>query len=279
MQRNRYQQGSVVLDPRTRTWFFRYRVEGRQRSVRLGRFPTKKAALQAAEPLRTRINSGSEGKRVLVANLWEMYKTEKMPCKLPTRLAYTSWMKNHILPHWGQIPITGLQPRSVELWLKGLLLSPKSRVHIRGLMSQLYDFAQWAGITPATERNPISLVKIEHATMRRKPRSLTVEEFQRILSHLKEPLRSIAIVAVSLGLRASEVLGLKWKHVDWLNSRLAVEQRIYRQQVDYTKTRESSGELNVDASVLQVLKDWWQASKFHGQEDWIWASPTCPGSA
>ncbi len=140
-------------------------------------------------------------------------------------------------------------------------------------MSQLYDFAQWAGITPATERNPISLVKVEHATRRRKPRSLTVEEFQRILNHLKEPLRSIAIVAVSLGLRASEVLGLKWKHVDWLNSRLAVEQRIYRQQVDYTKTRGSSGELNVDASVLQVLKDWWQASKFHGQEDWIWASP------
>ncbi len=135
-------------------------------------------------------------------------------------------------------------------------------------MSQLYDFAQWAGITPATERNPISLVKVEHATRRRKPRSLTVEEFQRILNHLKEPLRSIAIVAVSLGLRASEVLGLKWKHVDWLNSRLAVEQRIYRQQVDYTKTRGSSGELNVDASVLQVLKDLDMGEPKHSSGDY-----------
>jgi integrase len=274
MQRNCYQHGSVVLDSRTKTWFFRYRAEGRQKSVRLGKFATKKAALQAAEAVRTRINSGNEEAKPLIANLWEMYKNEKMPTKLPTRLAYDSWTRNHILPRWGQTPITSLQPRSVELWLKGLRLAPKSRVHIRGLMSQLYDFAQWSGITPATERNPISLVKVEHATRRCKPRSLTVEEFQKVVIHLKEPLRSMAILAVSLGLRASEVLALKWKHVDWLNRKLSVEQRIYRQHVDETKTRGSSAELDLDPSVLQVLKEWRQGSQFRGEEDWMWASPT-----
>lgn len=207
--------------------------------------------MQAAEPVRTRINSGNDESKPLIVNLWEMYKIEKMSTKLPTRLAYDSWMRNHVLPRWGQTPITSLQPRSVELWLKGLPLAPKSRVHIRGLMSQLYDFAQWAGITSTTERNPISLVKVEHATRRRKPRSLTVEEFQKVLIHLKEPLRSMAILAVSLGLRASEVLALMWRHVDWLNSKLSVEQRIYRQHVDDTKTRSSSAELDLDPSVLQ----------------------------
>jgi integrase len=273
-RRNQYQQGSVVLDPRTKTWFFRYRAEGRQRSVRLGKFPGKKAALQAAESVRTRINSDTEEAKPSVVNLWLMYKNEKMPSKLPTRLAYESWMKNHVLPRWGQTPITSLQPRSVELWLKGLPLAPKSRVHIRGLMSQLYDFAQWAGITPATERNPISLVKVEHATRRRKPRSLTVEEFQKVVIHLKEPLRSMAILAVSLGLRASEVLALMWRHVDWLNSKLSVEQRIYRQHVDDTKTRNSSAELDLDPSVLQILKDWRQVTQFRAEEDWMFASPT-----
>jgi hypothetical protein len=155
MQRNCYQRGSVVLDSRTTTWFFRYRAESRQKSVRLGKFATKKAALQAADSVRTRINSGNEEAKPLIANLWEMYKNEKMPTKLPTRLAYDSWTRNHILP-------------------------------------------RWAGITPATERNPISLVKVEHATRRRKPRSLTVEEFQKVAIHLKEPLRSMAILAVTL---------------------------------------------------------------------------------
>ena len=81
---------------------------------------------------------------------------------------------------------------ALELWLKGLTLAPKSRVYIRCLLSQFYDYAQCAGIVPPTERNPISLVRIEHATRRRQPRSLTVEESQTILDHLKEPLRSIA---------------------------------------------------------------------------------------
>jgi len=273
MQRSQYQHGSVVLDPRTKTWFFRYRLEGHQKSVRLGKFATKNAALQAAEPVRTRINNTREEEKPLVAALWEMYQQEKMPRKQATSLAYSSWMRNHILPRWGKTPITGLQPRVVELWLKGLTLAPKSRVHIRCLLSQLYDYAQWAGIVPPSERNPISLVRIEHATRRRKPRSLTVEEFRRVLDHLKEPLRSMAILAVSLGLRASEVLGLQWKHVDWLNRRLAVEQRIYRQQVDSTKTAGSSAELHLDVSILRLLRDWHQMSQFRGEEDWMFASP------
>ncbi len=74
-RRNRYQQGSVVLDPHTKTWFFRYRAKGRQRSVRLGKFPTKKAALLAAGAVRTRINSSNEATKPLVANLWLMTST------------------------------------------------------------------------------------------------------------------------------------------------------------------------------------------------------------
>jgi integrase len=92
----------------------------------------------------------------------------------------------------------------------------------------------------------------------------------------------MAILAVSLGLRASEVLGLQWKHVDWLNHRLAVEQRIYRQHVDSTKTAGSSAELHVDV-FLRLLKAWHQMSQFQGEEDWMFASPIQlgrpPGSA
>jgi len=85
--------------------------------------------------------------------------------------------------------------------------------------------------------------------------------------------RSMAVLAISLGLRASEVLGSRCKHVDWLNQRLCVEQRIYRQQVDTTKTSGSSAELHLDASVLRLLKEWRHASQFNEDEDWMFASP------
>jgi hypothetical protein len=88
------------------------------------------------------------------------------------------WFKNHIVPKWGNSALSELQARPVEIWLTSLKLSPKSRSHIRSLISTLWDFAMWRGDVP-TQRNPMELVTIKGATKRtRKPRSLTVDEFQ-----------------------------------------------------------------------------------------------------
>jgi integrase len=51
-----------------------------------------------------------------------------------------------------------VQPRPVELWLRELPLSPKSKTHVRSLMHGLVEFAMWAGLLDIS-RNPISLVK------------------------------------------------------------------------------------------------------------------------
>ncbi len=44
---------------------------------------------------------------------------------------------------------------------------------------------------------------------------MTVEEFGRLLPHLPEPFRTMCIVAMCLGLRVSEVLGLQWGDFDF----------------------------------------------------------------
>jgi hypothetical protein len=73
----------------------------------------------------------------------------------------------------------------VELWLESLTLAPKSKVHIRGTLSILWDFAMWRADVP-TQRNPMELVTIKGATKRaRKPRNLTVEEFQKFVQYLE----------------------------------------------------------------------------------------------
>jgi integrase len=81
------------------------------------------------------------------------------------------------------------------------------------------------------------LVTIKGATKHtRQPRSLTVEEFQKFVAQLEEPIRTIALVCVCFGLRISEALTLRWSDVDWLNGKLHVERGIVRQQVDDVKT-------------------------------------------
>ncbi len=191
-----------------------------------------------------------------------------------TRQGYNTWLNNYILPKWGDSTLQDMQARPVDLWLQSLSLASKSKVHIRGLIRALWEFAMWRGDVPI-QRNPMELVTIKGATKRiRRTRSLTGEEFQRLVERLEEPFRTMALVCVCLGLRISECLALKWADVDWLNGALSVERGIVHQVVDDVKTPESQRSMCADGDLLEVLKAWKQRSQFSGPDDWIFASPS-----
>lgn len=276
-QRNR--GGSVVLDKRSSTWMFYFWDDGKRRSKRVGmlrQFPTKAAAWRAAKPLRDAVESNTQtniGKALTVNALIETYRVEKMPRREDTRRSYEQWLKNHIVPKWGDGLLAAVQARPVELWLAKLNLSPKSKSHIRGLLSTLWDYAMWRGEVP-TQRNPIELVTVTGASKRtRQPRSLTVAEFQKFAVELALPFRTIALICVCFGLRISEALALKWGDVDWLNGKLKIERGIVRQIVDDVKTVNSERALHVDTEMLNALKAWRQETQFAEQNDWVFASP------
>jgi len=268
--------GSIVKDKRTQSWQFFWWTDGQRHSKTLGRFPTKKAAWDAAQVFRVQLpqpQPPSAPAVPIVAALVEQYRVEKMPRRRDTRRTYDCWLRNHIVPKWGDCALTDVQARPVELWLDSLALAPKSRAHIRGTLSILWDYAMWRGDVP-TQRNPMELVTVKDASKRiSKPRSLTVEEFQRFIVHLGEPLRTIALMCVCFGLRISECLALRWSDVDWLNGLLRVERGIVEQNVDEVKTTGSRRALHITAEMLNTLKQWRQMTQFSAQEDWIFASP------
>src|SRR5215469_784184 len=141
---NRIRTGSVVQDKRDKVWRFWWWENGKRRSKVLGRFPSKAIAWKAAKPLRDALEAKPKHNTPgvpTVGTLVEQYKTEKMPVRKDTRRTYGSWIRLHVLPKWGQHSITDLQARPVELWLESLALAPKSRTHIRGILSSLWNFA------------------------------------------------------------------------------------------------------------------------------------------
>ena len=273
MRVQRHASGSVRFDKRRRTWNFLWYESGKRRSKLIGtkqEYPTKASAWKAVTPVETKPQPSSAP---TVAVLVERYRAEKMPARFSTRRGYNAWLKNHIVPKWGACEITTVQPRPVELWLQSLALTPKSRAHIRGMLRILWDFAAWRGDVPM-QRNPMELVTVKGASKRAsKPRSLTVEEFQKFVAQLHEPFRTLALLCVCCGLRVSECLALKWSDVDWLNGELTVERGIVRQHVDDVKTETSQRRMTLDAGLLEILKAWKQTTQFSAQEDWIFASP------
>ncbi len=274
----RHKTGSVVFDKRRKTWNFLWWEDGKRRCKVIGRgrdYRTKASAWNAANAFRDSLEvPGKTASSVLTVNiLVEQYRLEKMPKRIDTRRTYEAWLRNHILPRWGNGSLAELQARPVELWLESLTLAPKSKAHIRGVLSILWDFAVWRGHV-AMQRNPMELVTVKGATKRtRQPRSLTTEEFQKFVYHLDEPFKTIALLCCCLGLRISECLGLKWVDVDWLNGRVRVERGIVCQQVDDVKTAESRKQIVVGSELLDRLKMWKQTTQFSALDDWMFASP------
>jgi integrase len=277
----RQRQGSVVLDRRIKTWNFFFWENGRRRSKKIGplaQYPTKASAWRAAMPLRHALENNqpvvtSTTTVPTVNTLVEQYRAEKMPDRKDTHRTYQSWIRVHILPKWGNNPITDLQARPVEMWLESLALAPKSRTHVRGILSSLWKFAMWKQDIPM-QANPMALVTVKGASKRvHQPRSLTVEQFRLLVSHLREPFGTMALLCICFGLRISECLALKWSDVDWLNGLLRVERGIVEQKVDDVKTAESRKSLVIDNDLLERLKVWKQRTDFPENGDWIFASP------
>jgi hypothetical protein len=127
-----------------KVWRFYWWERGKRKSKVLGRFSTQSKAWAAAKPYRDDLESRLAAAITLtltLPQLVEHYRLEKMPTRASTRRGYEVYFRKHILPKWQHSEITELQARPVELWLKTLALAPKSKVHIRGLLHTLWDYA------------------------------------------------------------------------------------------------------------------------------------------
>jgi integrase len=102
---------------------------------------------------------------------------------------------------------------------------------------------------------------------------MTIEEFHHLSAILTEPYRTMAIVGVCLGLRWSELVGLKWQDIDWLNGKLRLQRAVVKQIEDEVKTVHSSKPLALDPRILDVLKQHRQNRVFTAPADWVFASP------
>ena len=147
MRVQRHSTGSVRWDRRRGTWNYLWYEAGKRRSKLIGnkqQFPTKAAAWKEVQRMALRECSNQAGETV--ETIVRRYEVERMPSRHSTARVYRSFLKNHILPKWGDTLVQDVQPRRVELWLRTLEQSPKSKTHVGSLLHSLLEFAMWAGV-------------------------------------------------------------------------------------------------------------------------------------
>jgi integrase len=90
----------------------------------------------------------------------------------------------------------------------------------------------------------------------RKPQVLSPEKFQELVAVLREPYKTMVIVAMCTGMRVSEVLALRWEHIDFKAGAMLVQQGVVKGRIGKVKTEASHDEVLLDPAFAAVLNDW-----------------------
>jgi integrase len=271
----RYQVGCLYRERRKAgpdVWVFRYRDGERNRKEQIGtveQFPRKSDALKACESLRANLNRHARLLRTF-GELTDHYLKHELPRKTPyTGKVYAGYLKTRILPKWAEHSLSDVKAVAVETWLKTVKLSPGTKAKLRNLMHAIFNHAmRWEFASV----NPITLVR-QSAKRTRVPDVLTAEEIGKLLSELKDPWRTAVYLAVTTGLRVSELLALKWADVDFAAGEIRLSRGIVRQHIGEMKTEASRKPVPLDAGLADVLIQWRGWCPYNQDADYIFGSP------
>lgn len=291
MARDSFQAGSLQLKKRSGKpgmWVLRYRDgAGVRKSDQIGtveQYPTKAKAERAAFPIRERINDRTAC--LYFHQLATKYEAEEMPSRADTAAGYRSNLKR-LRERFDNERLEDLVKNrvAIESWLKDLKtlpvgkaktvrsMSPTSKQHIRNLLHLMIKRAMaWGYVQLQT--NPISLVRVKGGKNASAPRSvITRQQIMELLRDPKLPVRVkvMIVVAVCTGLRASEILGLRWENLDFEGMAISVENSVVGKHREDPKTEASQAHVPLHPYLATTLRGW---KKFlPAINGWVFGNP------
>jgi integrase len=218
-----------------------------------------------------------------------------------------SMQRVHISPRLGSLPVTNVTRAHVEAVATAMLKKKLSSKTVRNTLSFLHSVFEHAIDEGWCHENPV-----RRATRPGRRRSgdvapdlqfLTVEELDAVLRAIpdevvfREPkptrkgrrgpspppppdvlgpvLRVVILAAAMTGLRQSELLGLRWRHVDWIAQRIRPRSTFVRGE----HSEEGKSDLSTKRSVpmadrlARELDGWSKRTEFGAEDDLVFAHP------
>ena len=171
----------------------------------------------------------------------------------PTREKESLYLNNYIVPRWGKFRLNQIQPKAVEDWLHTTFDSWWAMHGVRAIMSRVFYYAEGHGLWEEGKRSPASKAKLGKRRYKRERRILSFDETARVLTRLDCTMRLIILICIATGARISEVLGLKWRHVNLEAGTIKIEQRVWHQDVGRPKSEDSKRILGI-GDLVETLR-------------------------
>jgi integrase len=291
----RHQRGWLKKEERSQgeTWvlFFRTvrksdgkRVQNKIPICLVKDFSTKHSAWEEVERQHLQINQVDFRGRVTFADLAHHYAehelvepTESIHPKAHTTIrGYERALRNRLLPRWGNRVALSIEPLEVEQWLTSLKgqegLANPTLDKMRRVMSLVYRHSQRYGLIPRNqESNPMRFVRCK-TTTEYEAMILTPEQAYAVLLNLRDPERTLTLLAAGTGLRISECLGLQWQDVSFSEAIIQVRRTWTCGKVGWPKSKTSKGPVPLHPLLAEFMFRWKRKTSYSQPGDWVFPS-------
>lgn len=171
-----------------------------------------------------------------------------------TQKKYNTQIENHLMPAFGKMRLADIGRADIEGFLaaKAEKLGWWSRIDLKGILSAIFTAAKdWKWFEGD---NPTKNVRIGRKMLVREKRLLSIEDLRLLLASLNDRCQFIVLIVFGVGLRISEVLGLRWSDIDLDARTLTVRRRWYRGDlVEQTKSEASAATMRLGDSLVAEM--------------------------
>lgn len=227
-------------------------------------YNTRKEAEKDLPKILVKIQSGeliSKNKITLgdFSKEWLVEKIKKDNLSPVTIAGYENIINNHIVPTIGTFKLQDIKAYNLQKYfdLKAETLATKTLDNHMKLLTSIFLRALDMDII---EKNPLTKVKIGRIKSE-EVKIFTIEECKILIDKVQDNLllKMPVILALFLGLRRGECLGLRWSDIDFNNKTVTISQNLqYVNQVFYfkePKTKKSKRTLAIPDAIIPLLKE------------------------
>lgn len=171
----------------------------------------------------------------------------------------------HIIPELGNKNIDSITPIQVSAFLSRKQKHGTSKSLLHGIYVTLNQIFKDAYRLQMTSKNIMELVDLPKykKELKKEIQTLSLDQVKLVIKALDtEPLKWKAYTRLSIdtGARKGEILGLKWKCVDFANNTISIENNLLYTRdkgiyEDTPKTKTSIRTIDVDLNVMLLLKE------------------------
>lgn len=286
MARKRFQKGHVRIR-RTKNpyWEGFYwedlrfedgRIVRKQRTLNLGRvedIPTKRLAERKLADALAEVNDVDYKPRAIITVgefVEDRYRKLVLPLrKRTTRHGYEVILNHHILPEFKDRQLVEVSHEDLQGFANRKTASGAAWNTVKNIVTvfgAVYSAAVKYGYVRA---NPVHSVELPSEPVRFQPQLPTDKELQRLQDALKEPYRTMVWLSCATGVRVSELLGLRWKSVNWKYSCLWITEAVHDGEIDTPKTHRGCRPIRLASAEIARLKKFKAMSPQASDDSWL----------